>query len=194
MLPTFSRIVNRRETLNRQRIDALIGRAFPLYNKIDKHRQFEGTGSHMIRHDHTEDISEVSKASAEFVFRRTTLAKFTLQKVDETLHDLASQMAGEFVKLLVRKLDETTEGTGQVVDGGGRKFDGDLLLQSLETVEWSFDPFGNWRPPEFFGGADVEGAFREVLMDTNLRRRFEVLYARKYHDHLHREADRVLVG
>jgi hypothetical protein len=54
--------------------------------------------------------------------------------------DSASNELGEkLVGMLVKTLTAVTESTGNVVDAGGKKFSFDLLVESLEKIEWSLD-------------------------------------------------------
>jgi len=49
------------------------------------------------------------------------------------------EIGGQMVKQLVKTLSAVTESTGNVIDAGGEKFSFELMLKSLEQIEWSLD-------------------------------------------------------
>src|SRR5664279_1546132 len=58
-----------------------------------------------------------------------------LLQFDSAGEEIGGQMVGQ----LVKTLSAVTESTGNLIDAGGEKLSFDLILESLEQIEWSLD-------------------------------------------------------
>lgn len=61
-----------------------------------------------------------------------------LVQLDAASNELGEKLLGMFFKTM----DAVTESTGNIVDAGGEKFSFELLVETLEKIEWSLDDEG----------------------------------------------------
>lgn len=80
----------------------------------------------------------------------------------------------------LQRLDETTEQTGNVVDGEGRPLTAELLCRMLEKMEISFDSAGRIQIPTPMFPPAMEGRVRRVLEDPATQVRLNVVFVKKW--------------
>ncbi len=61
------------------------------------------------------------------------------EQLYEAMFESADAMAEQLVGYFVESMGKVTEGTGNVVDAGGRRFGFDVLYETLEKLEFSVD-------------------------------------------------------
>ncbi len=64
------------------------------------------------------------------------------EQLYEAMFESADAMAEQLVGYFVESMGKVTEGTGNVVDAGGRRFGFDVLYETLEKLEFSVDENG----------------------------------------------------
>jgi hypothetical protein len=61
------------------------------------------------------------------------------ERLYEAMFESADAMAEQLVGYFVESMGKVTEGTGNVIDAGGRPFGFEVLYETLETLEFSVD-------------------------------------------------------
>ena len=194
MLPTFPKITEFRNRMNLKAIEHFYTQMSPMLQEIKRHIQFEGRDGKLVRYDGSVDNVEMKPASAEIELKRMLLQDFNERVLIGHLRNAAEQVARSISKDFYEKMDEVTHATGNVVDGKGKPFDEDLLLQALEKVEFVFNDDGTWSPPTLVTGKKVFETMSGKLPSDEFRRKLDKLVDRKRDEFRRREANRILAG
>jgi hypothetical protein len=108
------------------------------------------------------------------------------------LDSASDELAKALVGLLVANLEKITDHTGQKVDAGG-KFDFEVLMESLEQIEWTLGDDGEIRLPQIVMHPDAFAKVQELpALTADQKARFETLKARKKEEALARRRSRRL--
>jgi hypothetical protein len=164
------------------------------YSMVQTHHLHEGRTMQIVRSDKSESESALVQMSSLIEFKLDEIEDLTLEKVvakiDATVVDIVRQQVS-----LVRERLSTELPESQTVDGKGRKFDGEIVLQALDRMQMEFYPDGT--PHEIFVDAPPEkiaAAMKEIENSPELKKRHEELVQKKREEWCAREADRKLVG
>lgn len=195
MLPTFPKVTELRSENNMLVIKQLAGQFSPMVGMIARNVQFEGEAHQITREDNIADETPMAAVSAEIeISRSMPLAEFNEEALEQRLAALAEQMAKGMTEQFCGQIQRVTAKVGNVVDGGGRPMDEDMLLATYEKMEHSFDAEGRWRAPTIFGGSTVSNIFPDGTPSAAFNEKLGSILERKRDDFRRREADRVLAG
>lgn len=106
-----------------------------------------------------------------------------LLQLDSASNELGEKLVGMFVKTLT----SVTESTGNVVDAGGKKFSFELLVETLEKIEFSLDEDDELVMPSMIMHpdqmknlpAEASPEQKAILDELKLRKREELLAKRR---------------
>ena len=136
------------------------------------------------------------RVESSFIISRDELPDLDDAHYAEKIGQLGNELAEGKTKIFFKKLDETLESAGRVIDGAGKSLE-EQFLEALSSVEVEFDSEGRPQPPTIIANpamADkLQKAAQRVQTDPALRRRVEEIMTRKYLEWRDREADRKLV-
>jgi hypothetical protein len=195
MLPTYPKLVRDRQNRNMETVHARVRQLSPMIGMIKGHQLFEGRSSLIQREDGKLDETPIHRASGEVTIKREMLIDFDETTVARHLDEIAEQLAKDMSVQFQQRISEVTAATGNVVDGGGKPFLEDTLLDGMEVMEHDFGKDGIWRPPMMIVGpgmAEKIAAAGEMSAAGN--KRLKAILERKRDDHRRREAARILVG
>lgn len=158
----------------------------------------EGRRIVTIRPDGQIDETILNQASAEMSLRFEEVPELDitkrLAKLDEAAREIAKQVSGH----AFRQINESVEKLGNVVNGTGKPFSPDVLLQALERIQLEFDPSGNPEdvtvviPPHMTQQA--RDTIEVMKRDPDFQRRYNAIIDQKRTEWRDREAARKLVG
>jgi hypothetical protein len=199
MLPAFPKIEALRARTNRRMIEHLAAQFSPILREIDRHTQFEGRETTVLRHDDTIGHSALDPVSAEILVERIPLADFTEEELIKKLTRIAERMAQGMSGILYAEMERGTTEVGNVVDAQGQPFSEELILKAIEKMEHSFEPDGTWERPTFVVSPQI---FNQIMQDAGNRgsgsaafeRSLKTILQKKRDDFRRREADRILAG
>lgn len=199
MLPSFPKIEVLRARTNRRIIENLTAQFSPVLGQIDRHTQFEGRETTVLRDDDTVGRSSLDPVSAEVLVERIPLAEFTEQELMKKLTWMAEQIAQGVSGILYAEMERGTTEVGNVVDAQGQPFSEELILKAMEKMDHSFAPDGTWERPTFVVSPEI---FNKFMQDTGNRgpgshafeRSLKNILQKKRDDFRRREADRIVAG
>lgn len=118
--------------------------------------------------------------------------EYLKKKMDEIAESFIAQKDG----LVISKINEATERTGNVVDGRGRPFSPELLFEALEKMQIDFDDAGNPIMPTVALHPSMFEKVREKLPEweanPEFTKRHEAIIEAKRREWLDRENRRKL--
>ncbi|MEN3952622.1 hypothetical protein [Iodidimonas sp. SYSU 1G8] len=199
MLPSFPEIEDHCAGEAQRAIDRKMIQISPILGEIRRHVQFEGDGSIIFRADQSIGHSPLETVSSEVTSSRMPLHRFRNEELPRIIDEIARQKAEALTKQLFDTVGRATAETGNVVDGGGKPLDEDLLLQILEKLEHTFHPDGTWNPPTMVVSPEIakrlaESAGPDGLGSKNFQMSLQKIVSRKRDEFRNREANRVLAG
>jgi len=167
-----------------------------LLSLIPNRRIYEGNTMTTITLDGYSDsdpISEIKSGfdiSLEEEIEKGPYAVF--ERIDDVVEGLNSQKTGSIIK----KMEEVTERTGNVVDAGG-ELTSDVYLSTLEKITIDFDEMGYPKMPILIVHPDKEAEIREKYNswrnDSEFLQKLNEIIKQKWRDWYDRESNRKLV-
>lgn len=196
MLPDFPRIKGKfREAINRYFQDVV--RQEPLFSQFRHERHFEGDKMSSKTEDGELGESSYKEMFSEYsVDREDVITKGPMAFI-ENIETVAEDIRKQQAKLILDKLKEVTDRTGQVVDGKGQPLTHELFMEMLERIQIDFDDQGNPYLPTLIMAPEVAAKLKEKMpeweADPEYTRRLEQLVERKRKEWNDRESHRELV-
>lgn len=136
----------------------------PILSSMRKQIHFEGEGFSM---DENEDVkSKYQKFSTSFQISNDDLLNRGPIVYVEGVIGAIEEMDEQGEKLVIDKMKEATEKSGNKIDAGG-KITPDNILEMIEKMSISFDENGK-HELAFMGGADVDEALHELKTNLNI--------------------------
>lgn len=197
MLEAAPKLEQELDELLNDYVESAVSMFSPVISEIDRHRVFEGHRNLMLRDTGEVDETDIRKVSGEAELKVETILYGTIQEILETFLPAAESMASGQMQMLIETLNETTEKTGNKVEGHGQPLSFDLILETLEKIEIAFDREGNPEMPTMMVHPDMRARI-EALGNDPKKNEFEKqqqqLIDRKRLEWRAREANRTLVG
>lgn len=170
----------------------------PHLAQVPRIRIFEGDRWVFERADGTVSESRFQKMESQIKINLRELEDISPEDILKKIDVCAEEIARQQWKLFHEKVDAATKSAGTVVDGQGRPFSVDLLLELLEKIEMDFDPTGEPDLPTIFAGPKLAEAIKKALPQLKSnpvhKRRFEEIISKKREDWRARQSSRKLVG
>lgn len=165
----------------------------PLLSQISSYINHEGRGFILMREDGTQETTDYRQMTGEIRIDFGDIQRKGEIAIDEALNSANKEIHETQRKALFETLDRTVPHH----DAGGRPISAELILETWESMDFSFDENGNWQRPTLVLNPIQAPRLRKELkrMETepDLIRRFEELLAQKKRDWDDREANRKLV-
>ncbi len=141
----------------------------------------EGRGMKVIRSDESESNTSVQQLSSEMEIKFDEVPDLTfkkaLAKYDEMILDMVRKQTGFALERLNEEIPKN-----QSVDAKGRKFDAEIILEMLETIQLEFYPDGRPHELHVVGGLftpeRLNAADEELRDNPELRKRYDKLMAK----------------
>jgi hypothetical protein len=165
----------------------------PLLAKIASHVNHEGKGFILMREDGSQETTDFKKVSGEIRIDLNDVQRKGEAAIDDALASASKQLLETQKKMLFESLDRTVPKH----DAGGKPFSAEILLETWEMMEFSFDENGNWQRPDIvinpIQAPRLEKELKRLHSEDDLKKRLEDLIERKKSDWNDREANRKLV-
>jgi hypothetical protein len=104
---------------------------------------FEGNRMASTSQDGFSEESEYAEISGGIEVKREEIISKGLSAFEGTLINAAEQIKKQKAELLLNKIKEISEKTGNVANGQGKPFSFELFLELLEKMQIDFDESGN---------------------------------------------------
>ena len=197
MLPRFKKIDQAMEELFNELIFRYSHALDPIFSNVTTYIVHEGTKTVMKVGDTLQEDS-LFEASAEYEIKLDRFPTFSFKDFNDCAREVGTKFLSQKKKNLFETLDRVTHETGNVVDGGGKPLDHEVLFEALDAIQINFDEHGKPEMPSLVVHPDVmprlEKLSKEAEESPILKKRHEDLMSRKREEFLEREADRKLVG
>jgi hypothetical protein len=158
----------------------------------------EGRRTVIVRESGEVDETKLFQASAAFEIKASEVSAMSLQELHSRLDVAARGMAKQISQGFFQNVSEAVDKVGNAVDGKGRGFTPELILEVLERIWIEFDEHGRPQMPTMVIHPDqatqVQQAFKQLDNDPDLSDRFARLMDKKREEWRAREASRKLVG
>ncbi len=167
------------------------------FGMIEPRRIFEGRRMRVTRSDDTSSESDFIRQSAVMEIKTSEIQDLTFEKVLEKFNAMIVEMAAGQANLIRTRLAEEIP-ESQSVDGRGRKFDAQMVIEMYDRIQVDFHPDGT--PHEIFIDGPIWTRERLAAIDNefnenpDLKRKFDEMMAKKKEEWIARESDRKLVG
>jgi len=165
---------------------------------VKARRQFEGSSNSIVRPGEAEEQTEMVALGSEILIPLDDLHQMSLLQVmerhDAAVKDIVEQQTRHFFAFI----HKTTEKTGNVVDGKGRRFSVELLIETIDKMHMDFRADGSPIMPTIVVSPqqmdDIRASEAALQNDLELQKKFDDMISRKREEWRAREADRILVG
>lgn len=138
-------------------------------------------------------VIDPGKAATEVSSDFDAIRNGDYEELYDTMFASADVMAEQLVGYLVESMGKLTEGTGNVVDAGGRRFGFDVLYETLEKLEFSLDENDELVMPSLvMNPADAEKLKDLPPLTDEQQRKLDELRERKKEEALARRRRRRL--
>lgn len=178
-------------------VDNAVKARAPAMAKSSRHRLFEGHKSTIVRPGGEEEDIELREFSAESVMPKTTILYASIAEILQCFIPIAESMATDHEKMFFDVMEQVTEKTGNIVDGGGQPLSFEGILKAFEAIQIDFDSHGNPRMPTMMIGAALGPRIKELVNDPAVKdfeKKQEEIINKKRLEWRDREANRTLVG
>ncbi|MEA2475122.1 MAG: hypothetical protein QOE06_3037 [Thermoleophilaceae bacterium] len=96
-------------------------------------------GSRVRDREGMDIVLDPGKTSTEITSDLKAVREGHYEQLYEAMYESADAMAEQLVGYFIESIGKVTEGTGNVLDAGGRPFGFDVLYETLENLEFSLD-------------------------------------------------------
>ena len=196
MLPDFPSIKKRIQEVITQNFQDQI-RQEPFLSQFKVRHVFEGNKMSIKTENGELDQIDYRKIYSGLpIDRKDVIARGPIV-FNESIQNIAEDMIRQEVRIIFDKVDEITEKTGKVINGKGRPFTHDLLLELLEKIQIDFDDDGNPYMPALVVSPDTFLKLKEKLPEweanPEYKKKFEEIISKKRREWHDRESHRILV-
>jgi hypothetical protein len=170
----------------------------PLISQLKEEQHFEGDKWSMKTEDGELNESSYKKISSDEInLKREDIIKKGSMAFIENFTKAAEEMKEKQAKMIIEKITEITDKTGNVVNGKGSPFTFELYLEMLEKVWIDFDDQGNPHLPTLIISPDMapkmNELFKEWQKNPDYEKRIQELIKKKKAVWDDRESHRKLV-
>lgn len=151
----------------------------------------------VTRSDESRSESQAVRQSVGIEIKFEEIESLTFEKVIEKHNTLIAQMARQQANFIRSRLSAEIPGSNSV-EGRGRKFDAQMVIEMKEKMQIEFYPNGT--PHEIFVDGPIftperlAAIEKEFNDNPELKKRHDEVMTKKKEEWLAREADRKLVG
>lgn len=168
----------------------------PLVAQIRTVAIHEGKGGSYETEDGDIKENVLKEMSVSVELPVTSIPSFGPEEALNMMREAAEGMARKKTKSLLDAVGEATEEVGTAVDAGGQPLSAELILKTLETMQFSFDEDGKPNMPTLVfhpvQEERVKEAFRRIETDPELRKKRDEIMNRHRLDWYDRESNRKL--
>ncbi len=197
MLPDYPRT---KDTLSKWYIQHLnlarSKRLGPLERPVQIH--FEGDRQEIIREDGTEEVTQYTIASSQIEIDLTDYEQLTVDELAYRVYMAGNDIGNQQAEFIFEKIERSSSTIGHNYDAGGQPLSVELFLDTLESIDITFDADFNPIWPTIIVGPGLEKKMKEIIVEietsTSNKERFENIMVYKRRKWLDREASRKLVG
>ena len=196
MLPDFPSSKQKILKAIQQRLDLLERELHPVLAQVGRYVQHEGLATEFEQVGYGRKSQEATEQSVAVEIRLDEVPTLVGAVLEEKLRTIAKDMGGLKIKMMLDRIAEATEITGNRVDAQGERLTGRLILDMIESAEEDFDQLGNSKSsflvhPEML--PELKRINDEVENDPELKRRLEAIQRKKRELWADRESRRKLV-
>jgi hypothetical protein len=196
MLPDFPSAKNRLKKFWDQYADDQQKRALGYFANMQSHHHYEGDSWVTNREDGSSSESNYKEIEASFQFQNDEIPNLTPSRIAEKLNQVAKEMADQLQKHIFETIMKEMEEVGRVYNSVETELNYDMFLKSIESTMLSFDRenkpnFAFFVSPEL--GEKLKPKLKIWNEDIELKKRFDLVMARKRDEWYARETSRKLV-
>lgn len=186
----------------------LFGNFFQAYMRVRVHQispfgmirtrhVHEGRRMQVTRSDESRSESQVVQQSVGIEVKLEEIESLTFERVIEKYNTLIARMASQQANFIRSRMSAEIPESNSV-DGRGRKFDAQMVIEMKEKMQMEFYPDGT--PHEIFVDGPTFTAERVAAIEKEfndnpeLKKKHDDVMAKKKEEWSAREADRKLVG
>lgn len=140
---------------------------------------------------------EYKKISAKFEIKNEEIIEKGPNVYFSRVKQIAEEIGGQQSQMFIKKMDEVTQRTGNVVNAKARPLSPQLILEALEKIAIDFDEHGNPIFPSLVVSPQQYEKIKEEIpkweSDPDLRKKHTELMEKKRKEWLDRESNRKLV-
>lgn len=166
--------------------------------EMPRYRIFEGRQSDTVRDTGEIDSMIPKELQSEITYKTNEIPNLTFEDIARKFDKMAFEISEQLVTDIYKTIHVATEKSGNVIDGGGKMLDAEMILNAFERIEISFDALGNPKLPQLHVGPEaaktLHDEVKRIESDPELRGRMRQIMQRKRDVYYAREADRKLVG
>lgn len=175
----------------------LVDKRHPILPDIKAFQQHEGRALRVEQIGYGEKRQELEVHSIPVEIKFDEVPSLLGQALVAKLEVFVEGTAKAQIEMLIARLDEATEMTGNRLNAGGRPLDGAMLLEFLSGLQTDFDSEGNTLQtnkllthPNMM--ATYRAAVEEIQNDPELKTRYERILGEHYQQWTDRESRRKL--
>ena len=167
------------------------------YGAVQTRYLHEGRAMKITRADRSESTSGMEQLSVLLDIKHDEIENLTLQKAIAKHDAMIVEMVQKQTDFIRERMSSEIP-ESQSLDGKGRKFDAQVLIELLEKMQIDFYPDGT--PHELhvdgplFTPESLAAVDKEFENNPELKRKFDEMMEKKKEEWRAREADRKLVG
>lgn len=164
---------------------------------IKTHIMHEGASGQIIRAENDTDDVDLVSAQAELQIPNAEVNSFNEERAIKEIDKIAEQFKKEQSRIVLAKIDQTVEKTGNVIKGDGH-LSHEGLYAALEKVDQNFKSGPDHSDMVIVMSPEMQEralALNDEFQNSKeLREKFLKLRERKYEQFRDREMDRTLAG
>jgi hypothetical protein len=159
--------------------------------------QHEGDRSFVQKEDSTSVEAKAEKMSSTIEIPIEKAPGMSFEEVKQKLINSAEEMAGQFMGMFFREMNQATAEAGTIVDAKGKPFDAEMFLEMLSRMWLYFDEKGAWEPPTLVVPPNALEKIKDEMSkwekDPEFKAKMEKLLFQKREEWRARESRRKLV-
>lgn len=195
-MPTYSKIERIQRDQNHHIVRS-VSHGASLVGTVSSHMHFEGRSSAITREDKSVHAVKFAESSSAVEIGPVKAIDFDSDYVMSKLIEIANGFVEDLDKNFISAISDAADESGNVIDGKGKPFSPEMLLESLEKMAPTYNAQGKWEPPIIALPPSLMKKLQE--QDTEeIRRKFdrklEKIKAKKFDEYRVRETGRKLVG
>lgn len=197
MFPDFPDVQAAANRFIQAAIERQMGAESPMLRLTRSFVQHEGKQWLLRRSDGSESHSGFRAMEASAQISKKDLRSFDMQAIVRFIEDMAEQLARQQSELMLTRLSEATEKTGNLIDARG-ELTREIFLELLRKKQTDFDPETLQPSGEVFiihpdTFEKIEPRLREWENDPDFRAEYDAIMDEKRGEWREREANRELV-
>ncbi len=151
----------------------------PIFSKISFLPDLHRGGVKYKNNENKELIIPKTTISVQISLSFEDIENYNIAFFCGQIYELITNQIKEFFNILFDTLNKITAFTGNITDAKGTQFSFDLILDTLEKLEFDFDENGNPIFPTLIVGAELFEKIKQIKMNSAQKKRFNKIIEEK---------------